>query len=339
MNITSLVRKYGYKPELGTDLDKYETKLHEYLGREKYTLFWDLRHSENYSEDIIFRFIAEDPKLLKLIFSSQIHISISLAEYIFKVAHSKLSGSKSVLELGGADGWALDFLQKRYLHLSRLVNVESHTVWQIQNEKISQIQSTYCGFNSSEKFDLIFSILGSPLSNSEELLNCISRNLEPDGVALIATRLASENDFLEMLDNIHGSNLSIEPSSSSRITCGKERITVFSLSNEKSVITENEKLSYVREIFHLYEEVKRIFGIEARVIYDLIKDSELIEKYKKEFDDGWMQFELIKKNGIFYLYTTNYMNSKIIQFPYYSSFDFDFEIESCRRNDFWKNSL
>ena len=339
MNITSLVRKYGYKPELGTDLDRYKTKLYEYLGKEKYASFWDLRHSENHDEDMIFKFIAEDQKLLRLIFSSQIYMSISLTEHIFKSAHSKLSGCNSVLELGGADGWALDFLQKKYSHLVKLVNVDFRTIWNIQNEKINQIQSTYSGFRSSEKFDLIFSILGSPLTNSEELLNCISENLKPDGVALIAIRLSSENNFVKMLDNIYSSNLSIEPASSSRITCGRERITVFYLQNEKSVITENEKLSFAREIFHLHEEVKRIFGFEARVMYDLIKDGEFIEKFKKEFDYGWMQFELIKKNDIFYLYTTNYMGDKIIQFPYYSSFDFDFEIESSRRSDFWMNSL
>ncbi len=330
---------FSWEPELSADLDKHEDKLLEHLGKEKYSLFWDLRHSENRSEDNTFNFIGEDQKLLRLIFSSQINSSISLSEYIFKVAHSKLAGSTSVLELGGADGWALDFLQKKYLNLSNLVNVEFRTIWQKLNGKINQIHCTYNDFISPDKFDIVFSILGAPLSGSDELLNCVAKYLKPDGYAFLALRISTDKYFNEIVDKIYDRDLSILPTSSSMVNCGKERIPVICVLNKKSIINENQKLRFVREIFYQYEEVKRMFGMEAGVIYELIKDGESIEVFKKEFDDGWMQFELINKNGIYYLYTTNYEGTKIIQFPYFDSFDFESEMDVCNSNNFWKNSL
>ena len=339
VNVDSLLRKYEYNPELSDGiLNKYEEKLFRYLGQEKYIEFSELRQFHG-PEELITNYIGSDIKLLKLVFSSQIKISKTILENILEKLKKLKPTINSILELGGADAWALDYLSKSYISANRLINLEKNPIWKNKNEQIHQVNKDYIDYQSENKFDLIFSILGAPISNITALLNCVKNNLDDNGICIVGIRIPNENQFIELIENLSDFGLSINKSLSNRISVNNEKLTVLCLKKTQIIYNSNDKLRISRMVFHGYSDRKRIYGFEANCLYRIIKDGKLIKSETKNFDVGWMKFDLIQKSEINYLYVQNYFGDCHIQFPVDDDFDLNNELFVCNEDNFFTNSL
>lgn len=344
MNIKNHLRKYGYRPDLSDGiLDKYEDSLAKYLSSERYEEFYYLRMNSTNNENHfmkVLNFIGEDSKLLRLALSSQLSISISLLQKVVDVIKVSKIIPKRVLELGGADGWALDYIDKKFNWSSELVNVEKYDKWVPKSKKITQLPISYAQFYDEHKYDLIFGILSCEAREVKDLIECISKHIDKGGIVCLGLRIAHDRYYREFIDLAIANGLSFDLNYCESIQVYDEGIPFMVLRKKTSVNSLNQKLRIVRKGFYNLLPEKRVFGFEANVLRDLL--SEGVEIYSEErtfSDDNTLRIALIKKNEIVYRLVSNSIGDLIIEYPVFEddgNNNIDGQIE---RFNLFKNTL
>ncbi len=319
MNIESYIRKYGYKPEYCTndpEMPKYEKALLEYLGIDKYRIFNELRDEPKIEESKIMEFVQNDVNLLRMILSSQIKISTKILDGIREIIHELKLKPDNILELGGADGWAADYLSDFFKWKIKKTIVDSFKSWEPVKENTLIIHKNYFEFKSQEKFDLIISLLGSNLVRIEELIDCILLNLTETGTAIISIRIPSETDYFHFIELCFKKKLEILNDFSFRISSQNQKIPILTLKKSNKEFSLNEVWRSTRESFLENDNPKRFFGSDGLVMFDLIKDGEMVYSEKKEWENGdFFEINIFSKNEVLFRVITNSFNNIIIESP------------------------
>ncbi len=192
------LKRYGYDLQYSMDDDLCSEALMSHLGRKKYSKFWKYvdsyhqTHGTNGIEKAIRDYIGNDEKHLKILLSGQILISVKILEAIIDVIRDlHLIGRESIniLELGGFDGWASDYLNRYVIKKAKIDIVDLESPNSHSNPNIGMIRSSYSEFNSNKKYDVVFSILGIELSKFEEMLDCMIRNTECGSLVFLGLRV------------------------------------------------------------------------------------------------------------------------------------------------------
>ena len=142
LTIKKHLKSYGYNLNYSFD-DYLMTKdLKKYLGGKKFNEFWNYadnmrdQFGDEEIEEIIQDYIRDDIKHHKILLSGQIGISV---EILNQIIHSINAGcenkSTSVLELGGFDGWASDYLNKSLEFETNITTVDKEGGFNQKNEK------------------------------------------------------------------------------------------------------------------------------------------------------------------------------------------------------------
>jgi len=317
MKIKSILRKRGYRPDLSDNLDKYEANLSKYLGHERYHHFWDLRESIEQNESKIFDFIGDDSRLLKLIFSGQIMSSATVLEGINdQLAKIADFNPKNLLDLGGSDGWASEYLMGRNSSIETSLVVDRCEIWRSPIDEIEIQNVEYSNFVPTSQYDLVISILGAPLSEASELLKVISDSLSELGYVFLALRIGTIELLKEFLEHLASLNLELMLSLSVKAYTANEAFPILCLRRGKVKLTNNELLAASRKLMADLPIVKVVSTEEARFFLPLIEDGEEVFSDKRDYElDTWGRIRLIEKNGIKYRVTDNSYGNCAIEYP------------------------
>ncbi|MCK0179137.1 hypothetical protein MWU50_07535 [Flavobacteriaceae bacterium S0862] len=316
MNIKNYLRKLGYRPDLADGvLDKFEKTLYNYMKEQRYEEFCELRERGGVEQDII-NFIGDDIKLLKIIMSAQIKMSISILEKIILAVKNIHSSPNQILDLGGSDGWAVNFLNTTLQLNCPLTVIDRNNIWNNVNENVTIINKPYSEFNTDKKYDLIISILGASHHNSKELFECIERCISEKGIALLGLRISSDIEYVENIKLTGALGLRFIPEFCDGVQVFDEKIPIIALEKSDLVPNNNDYLKLAREGFAGLQNPKRLYGFEANVLFELIKDGERISFDEIKWDNGdYMELEVIEKNNILYRKTLNHVGDIIIEYP------------------------
>lgn len=343
MNINSYLRKHGYRPELSDGiLEKHEKALASYLKETHYSEFCDLRDYAS-SEEEILNYIGDDERFLKIVFSAQMQMSISILEKISSIINNRPESPNQILDLGGADGWAINYLNESLNLKCPLTVVDLNNRWNLVNENITFINKSYSEFKNETKFDLIISILGAPYDNLMELFNCIKHSISNKGIALVGLRIASDYKYIKALEIADSLGLRVIPDFSNKLKIFDEQIPLIALEHSTTKLSQNDKFKLVRQCFHNNNEAKRVYGFEARCLLQLIEDGEKISISKETWYNGdHFEVKILNKKDILYRISQNNSGDILIEYP--------IEIQDERNevgnqlsrmalNDIWNNSL
>ena len=201
--INESLKKFGFYPELTSP--NYIKLLKAKKGLAKANSFLDqvdmiLANSSDQETEIA-KLVGEDEELLKLVYSTGIRYSVHVLNSIFDVLDDLNLYPAHIMELGGANGWALSLLDEYFEENCRLTLVEMNSVWKAVTPKINVVNLKYEDYHTDAKADLIFSIFGAPYFGFEELVACAARTLSDSGHFIAALRISNEmmgTDFLKM---------------------------------------------------------------------------------------------------------------------------------------------
>lgn len=319
MNLESYIRKYGYRPDYSTNdpyKTKYEKALLQYLGEERYLEFNEIRDTPKVDESIIMEFIGDDVNLLKLILSSQIKISLKYLEEMITIINFKKLKPQNILDLGGGDGWASDYLNETFKWNADVTIVDKYESWSVINPKSKLVNCEYSDFKQNEKYDLVISILGINLLYKEQLLNCIYENLNENGTCIIGLRIGDEIDFQDFIRLICDLGFEVEINNSYRIEALGEKMPIITLKKSTKKYIKNDFWRITRMSFNDLLEPKRFYGTDGVMIYDLICDGEELSNDRKDWDNGdYFIIRILKKNEIIYRVITNSYGDFLVETP------------------------
>ncbi len=343
MTINSYLRKNGYRPELSDGIyDKYEKAIASYLKETNYNEFCDLREYASCEEEIL-DFIGDDERFLKIVFSAQIQISICILEKIISVIKNRPESPNQILDLGGADGWAINYLNESLNLKCPLTVVDLNNRWNLVNDNITLVNKTYSEFKNETKFDLIISILGASNDNLIELFTCIKHSISNKGMALVGLRIASDYQYTKALEIADSLGLRITPDLSSKLKIFDEQIPFIALERSTTKLKQSEKLNLIRQGFHNNLEAKRVYGFEARCLLQLIEDGERMAISKETWYDGeYFEVKILNKNDILYRISQNNSGDLLIEYPIEiqdEKNEVGNQLSRMTLNDIWNNSL
>jgi hypothetical protein len=315
MKIKNYLRKLGYRPDLSDGvLDKYEERLFKYLKEERYEEFCEFR-ALAVSEESIIRFIGDDIGLFKIVLSGQIRISINILDEIISLIKQNNTSPKRILDLGGTDGWAVNFLNEKLQLNSELTVIDKNTLWEPVSENVKILNNSYAEYDTIEKHDLIISILGAPQNGIKELFECIKKSITINGMAIVGLRISNEIDYAETVKLAGECGLIFVTKHCKNLQVFDENIPFIYLENSVAIPNNNDCLRLVRKGYNNLEFSKRLFGYNANQFLELIKDGEIVASDKVDFDNGSMEVIVIEKNEILYRKTSNTMGDIIIEYP------------------------
>lgn len=316
MSLSNYLNKIGYRPDLSDGkFQKFEKALFNYLKEDLYLKFCSLREKSGSEEDIT-TFIGNDLRLLRLVISGQIKISISLTEGILNILKERKYSSLNILDLGGAEGWASSYINNQLNFNATIDVVEKNPIFAPLNDAITIHHVSYKDFNPIKKYDLIISILGAPSINFIELFDCIKRSIGSKGIALLGLRIPSISDYLNSIELLNNHGLFVEKKFTRKITVFGEEMTILYLTPSDLINTTNDKLMLSRSSFMNYPNPKRIYGYEANLFSKFILNGKIIFNDKIEWEDGSsFTVELIEYEEIFYRKTSNSYGDTVIEYP------------------------
>ena len=210
MEVKNLLKTYGYDLSYSFDDNRCTKALKKHLGNEKFSEFWNFVDSmvalfgEGDSEKIIRDRVGNDIKHLKILLSGQIIISVKLIQSIIKsIKTINLNDTLRILELGGSDGWAAEFVYKSIQVNPIIEVVDLNQLGGSSKENIKLINSNYNDFTSVNKYDIVYSVLGSSYKDIDILLNCINRNIATGGYVYLGLRIQPYDyeDFIKKLED------------------------------------------------------------------------------------------------------------------------------------------
>lgn len=343
MKISNYLNKLGYRPDLSDGVyDKYEKVLHKYLKDIRYQQFCSLRESAFEEEDII-NFIGDDVRLLKLVSSGQLKISIAILEEIISLIRELDLNPVNILDLGGSDGWACDYLI-RHLNLNSSAKViDKNNIYESVSKNIQITNIDYSSYVNKDGHDLIISILGAPYENISDLYGCISRSLSENGKAFLGLRIASISDYVKSISIANSFNLKYEIDYSNRLKIFDEHIPFICITKSNQAQTDNEKLLLSRKGFMNYSNPKRVYGYEAQVFDKLLKEAEILSMDTLEFDNGIkFHLDIFKMNNIVYRKTYNTYGDLLIEYPVNSDDKYNniqSQFKRFQNETLWNNSV
>ena len=320
MSIKNYLRKHGYRPDLcDGNWEKFQKTLFKYLGEEKYDDYCEISSNQT-SEDDIIDFVGTDVKLLKLFMSSQIEVSIRFTELIIEKLKKIGLSPKKILDLGGSDGWSSNYLRKIINQDSDITVVDKNKNYKPVEKNIFIHNITYSEFKTEEKFDLIISILGSPIEGMKELLTCIEKSLSIEGIVFLGLRISTVSHYIKLLEISNSLGLTYYSEHCEKISVFDESFPFICLKRSNHKMTHNEKLIISRKGFFNIKKPKRVYGYEVEVLDKLIKDGQILSNETYDFEDeGKFTVEIIEKNEI--LYRKSYNSTRdiigdiIIEYP------------------------
>ena len=164
--INESLKKFGFVPELTSP--NYIKLLKAKKGLAKANSFLDqvdliLANSRDQETDIA-KLIGEDEELLKLVYSTGIRYSVHVLNAIFDVLDDLDLYPTHIMDLGGANGWALSLLDEFFEDNCKLTLVDMYPVWKPVTPKINLVNLKYEEYHTDAKADLIFSIFGAYLA-------------------------------------------------------------------------------------------------------------------------------------------------------------------------------
>jgi hypothetical protein len=341
--INSFLRKHGYRPELSTDFSKFVKVINGYLGIEKAKQLFDLMDWS--TEEKVHEFIGNDTKLLKLVFGFQINISGKALENLIEVIETIGINPNGILDLGGADGWASKYMREYFNWSCGIKVVDANKYWGSIDSTIESDNSFYKDFASSKKYDLVISIFGAPMASVDDLIECAFRNINDQGLFVAMLRVASENEFLKLIERADAIGFNVLTDHSSKISVAEQAFPLISF-NKKVIdkaLTNGDKIGITRKAFHNYAEQKRIIGIEAKCFYEIVKDGKLISHEEKIYDNAVASLKCIEFNGINYRIWIGADGGFILEYPITendlgATID-DLNIRFFEERKFYSNSL
>lgn len=347
MNLESYIRKYGYRPDYSSNdpyKTKYEKALLQYLGEERYSQFNDLRDLPKVDESIVMNFIGEDVNLLKLVLSSQIKISLKFLEEMSSILKNKKIKPKYILDLGGGDGWASDYLNETFKWNAEATIIDKYDSWKAFNPEPTLINCDYSDFKSEIKYELAISILGASLSHFEKLLGCAYSSLVENGTFLVGVRIGNEIEYQNAIKLISEVGFIVDTRNSYKIESLGEELPLLTLKKSFVKYNKNDLWRITRESFNDIQNPKRFFGIEGFIINDLIKDGEELSIDKRVWENGdFFQIRVLEKNEIIYRVITNSFGNILVETPIESDDEYNNMDEMLYRlsnlPDVWKSSL
>lgn len=342
MKIKNYLNKLGYRPDLSDGIfNKYEDRLLKYLKEERYSEFCDLREYA-ISEESIMGFIGDDINLLKIILSGQISVSIKILEEIISLIKNNSISPKRILDLGGTDGWAVNYINEKLQLNSELTVVDKNTLWQPVNENVQILNNSYTEYNTEQKHNLIISILGAPQEGLKELFECVKNSISEDGIAIVGLRISNEYDYAESVKLAGEYGLRFVAKQCKSIMVFDEKIPLICLKKTTLKPNNNDCFNLVRKGYFNLENAKRVFGYEAILFSELIKDGEVVSKDNKEFPNASMEVKIIQKNEILYRITSNTKGDILIEYPIELDSDYNTvekQVERMNLENIWNSTL
>jgi len=206
--INDHLMKYGYNLQYSLDDNLCSEALINHLGKKGYKKFWNFvlkfanKNGTEGIEQVIRDYIGTDSQHLKILLSGQILISVMILEGIIS-SMQELKFQKNqelqILELGGYEGWAADYINCNEFNSSFIDVIDSNYNGPNANTNLRLIQTKYETFNSEKKYDVVFSILGIHHTKIKILFDCIDRNTTKDSVILLGLRV-DKSDYIDVVD-------------------------------------------------------------------------------------------------------------------------------------------
>jgi len=325
-NISKQLRDFGFKTELsglndpsGKKTEKFYKNLRQYLGDFRFEEYLNLQDSQigPDAEFKMMKFIAEDETLFKLLLSFQIGISEEIFKEIITIIKKLDLHPKRVLELGGANGWAVDYLDQYVFGSDQeLVVVDSFSNWTPISKGINLVSSDYFSFQSDKRFDLIFSILGFSNEDFSDFLNKAISLLSDDGWLILGLRISSEKSFEKVLTSIYDSGCHLKLEFSERIRVGQEQFPILVIEKGRKKLSRNEKLLCLRKGFYNLDNPKKLIGYEASYFLELLSPQILLKEEKKEYENRyWLNLKHFEFDAITFRLFENSAGDLALEFP------------------------
>jgi len=252
--INESLKKFGFVPELTSP--NYIKLLKAKKGFAKANFFLDqvdliLANSADQETEIA-KLIGEDEELLKLVYSTGIRYSVHVLNSIFDVLDDLELFPAHIMELGGANGWALSLLDEFFEDGCRLTLVEMNKAWQPVTPKLNVVNQKYEDYYTDVKADLIFSIFGAPYFGFEEFVACAERSLSDSGYFISALRIPNDPGLTDFLKLTSAAGLEFDSKRSGQLVVkssnGQERFPILVFSRGKSVEEKPFGFDLLREL-------------------------------------------------------------------------------------------
>ncbi|MCS5488904.1 class I SAM-dependent methyltransferase [Algoriphagus limi] len=345
------LQDFGFKTELSWSVDptgKKEEKFHkalkQLLGPLRYDEYLILQESFAGPEDEekMMKFIEGDESLFKLLLSAQIDISEGIFQEILSIVKELRIQPNRILELGGANGWACNYLMNHVFDQSQeVVVVDNFPNWKSVNPEIEIVSSDYFSFHSEKKFDFIFSILGYSTNNYTAFLEKAISLLSEDGYLILGLRISGEKKYQEALEAIYGSGCYVELLGCKRLKVGNEMFPILTIRKGDTSLSNNEMLFAIRKGYYNLEAPKRIIGFEAHFLLESMGSGKLLNEERRDWEDGtWLAMRYRDYNGVIFRLVENFANDLVIEFPIQEQMDLEqFLFEIQLQPDYFSRSL
>ncbi len=237
--INEHLKNYGYNLIYSFNDEYCSEALLKHLGKGGFKKFWKevdkcvSNYGESEVEKYIRKLIGGDTVHLKILLSGQIAISVVILESIINEISNDFVGNENLklLELGGYDGWASDYLSKQ-ININKIDVVDLDSSINQKNSKVFLIESNYSDYRPIEKYDIVFSILGAAEKDFDILLGCIASNIKPNGKVYLGIRIRPDeyDDFVKKASTykLYKTTEKIN-TVDVLLATGKERFPVFNL--------------------------------------------------------------------------------------------------------------
>ena len=322
-DISTYLLGKGYFPNSSGNNQQYIKNLEIAVGAAKTRKYlnWIKKKisSGQFSEEAVWTYLGNDLPMMKAIISSQIRLSIFCLEAFIEILGQQLKETDlNILELGGSDGWAAGYLKEHYNLKGDVVVIDRNPFWGKAEDFIENVSCDYSEYQSAQKFDLIISILGAPLSECDGLLSCISRHASENAIILLAIRIANQQDLGHFYELAIKHSLYIDLGSLKKTEpfgeYEKESIPVFQLSR-KGEASPSHKLRVERKFCYNLSKPKRVVDSEARFLFDVIKKGTLLQEFTQEILEYDFELNFYRFDGLDFLVLTNPSGSVMIDYP------------------------
>ena len=325
------LQEFGFKPDLSHSIDPtgkkeklFHKNLYKSLGSFRYEEYCRVQDSYD-GEQSMMKFIGGDESLFKFLLSAQIDISEQMFQEMLGIIKSSKINPYRILEFGGANGWASDYLINYVFgQVEESVVVDSFPNWSPINPEIKIHSEDYFDYKTETKFDLIFSILGYSAEDYTFFLEKAISFLSDDGVLILGLRIGTEQSYQKALEVIFKSECHLDLDGSKRIIVGKEKFPILTIKKGKGKCSKNEEFDLLRYGFYDLQDPKRIIGFEAKFFLDFLVNGNVILKERKEWEDGsWLTMSYIEVNEIIFRVVENNKRDLVLEFPIVDQVDLE----------------
>jgi hypothetical protein len=225
------LRSHGFHPEYN-NFDYYYNGLKKHLGKKNTERLLNnidrlIAEGSINLERQINEIIKGDKVLLKYIYSTGIGYSVIILESIIHEIKQRNLNPNHIVELGGANGWALSVIRDLFKWEAKYSVVDLNPNWGIVEKYIEQNTISYSEFICKPKSDLVISIFGETFNNVENILKCASDSLENGGLFIGSLRIPNTNLYDSFVKRAKEYSLSTEVDTLISINIENEVFPIF----------------------------------------------------------------------------------------------------------------